>query len=286
VGRIPRTPACLYKYMHAYGSANAVELLSAMELHRRLGHIAIASARKLVESGAVIGVELDPSSQESECDACIYARATRLPISRPHISIPAQNFGDEVHTDVWGPATIQTRQGRRYFVSFTDSATRFTIIYLLRTKDEVLDAYKSYESWALTQQYCKGIKVLRSDRGGEYLSGAFDKHLAAAGTARKLTTHDTPQHNGVAERLNRMLLERLRALTYKSGLPKTLWGEVLRHATWLKNRTATRTLDGKTPYEALFGHPPNLSNLQLWGSIVHVHDATGSKLDMRAREAH
>ena len=152
-----------------------------MELHKRLGHIAVASARKLVESGAVTGIELDPNSQEHDCDACLYARATRLPIPKPQISKPADHFGDEIHTDVWGPVAIATHQGQKYFVTFTDDATRFTIIYLLRTKDEVLEAYKSFEAWALTQQHCKAIKVLRSNCRGKYLSRAFTKHLAAAG---------------------------------------------------------------------------------------------------------
>ena len=77
--------------------------------------------------------------------------------------------------------------------------------------------------------------------------------------SRKLTVHDTPQLNGIAECLNRTLLERIRAITYMSGICKSLWGEALRHATWLKNRMATRTLDGKTPFEALYGQLPDLS---------------------------
>jgi hypothetical protein len=59
-------------------------------------------------------------------------------------------------------------------VTFTDDATRYTVTFLMRTKDEALEAYKSFEAWALMQQHCKGIKTLRSDRGGEYLSKAFD----------------------------------------------------------------------------------------------------------------
>jgi transposase InsO family protein len=275
----------LYKVAHAPESAHAVELVSVMELHRRMGHIAVASARKLVESGAITGVELDPNSQEHDCDACIFARATCLPVPKVRISTPAQRFGDEIHTDVWGPASISTRQGRRYFVTFTDDATRFTITYLMRTKDQALEAYKSFEAWALTQGHCRAIKVLRSDRGGEYLSDAFNAHLAAAGTARKLTVHDTPQLNGVAERLNRTLLERIRAFAHGSGLPKSFWGEALRHAVWLKNRTATRALDGRTPFEALYGRPPDLSRLRVWGCHVWVHDPDRSKLDVRAREA-
>jgi hypothetical protein len=100
-----------------------------------------------------------------------------------------------------------------------------------------------------------------------------------------MTVHDTPQLNGVAERLNRTLLERIRAFAHGSGLPKSLWGDALRHAVWLKNRTATRALDGKTPFEALYGRPPDLSDLRVWGCQVWVHNPDGSKLDVRARGA-
>ena len=224
-------------------------------------------------------------SKESPCDACIFSHATQHAIPKVRISPPAQNFGDEVHTDVWGPSHTPTKQGWHYFISFTNDATRYTICFLLRTKDQALGAYKSFEAWALNQHHCNGIKVLRSDCGGEYLSSAFDMHLAAAGTARMLTPHNTPQLNGVAERLNCTLLERVRAFTHESGLPKTLWGKALRHVIWLKNHTATCALDGKTPFEALYGHPPDLSNLRLRGCPVWVHSADRSKLDVCAWQA-
>jgi len=285
IGRIPRTQRRLYKVVHALDSANAVEPVSVMEMHRRLGHIAPESVRSLVDSGAVTGVELDPDSQIEDCTVCKQAKATRLPIPKIKINPTAKNFGEVIHTDVWGPAPSLTRQGRKYFVTFTDEATRYTVTFLLRAKSEAFDAYKTFEAWATTQQHCTAIKALRSDRGGEYLSEAFNKHLAKAGTARKLTTHDTPQLNGIAERLNWTLMERVRALNHSSGLPTSLWGEALRHATWLKNRSATRKLDGKTPFEALYGCPPDLSTLRIWGSPVWVHNATGSKFDARACEA-
>ena len=248
IGCVARTAKRLYRVSRIEDAANTVDMLTIMELHHRLSHIAASSARKLVKSGAVTGIKLNPSSKEAACDVCIFVHATRHPVPKIRISSPAQNFGDEVHTDVWGPSSTPTRQGRKYFITFTNDATRYTVTFLMRTKDEALEAYKSYEAWALAQQHCKAIKVLRSDQGGEYLSKAFDQHLAAVRTARKLTTHDTPQLNSVAERLNRTLLERIRAFTHTSGLPKMLWGEGLRHATWLKNWMATHALDGKTPF--------------------------------------
>ena len=128
-------------------------------------------------------------------------------------------------------------------------------------KDEALEAYKKFEAWATTQHHCTTIKVLQSDWGGEYLSEAFNQHLAQAGTVRKLTTHDMPQLNSITEHLNCTLLEHICAFTHSSGLPKLLWCEALRHATWLKNQMAMCFLNGKTPFKALYGRPPNLSAL-------------------------
>ena len=249
-----------------------------------MGHIAPASARKLVTDGLVTGIALDSSSREEHCEACIYARATRQPVPKLRVSTQAKAFGDEIHTDVSGPAEVATRAGRRYFVTYTDDATRYTTTYLLAAKSDVFSTYQRFEAWARTQNHCSAIKVLRSDRGGEYLSNEFDKHLAAAGTARRLTVHDTPELNGIAERLNRTLGEKVRALLHMAALPPNMWGEALRHSTWLKNRTSTRALGGMTPWQALYGTPPDLSRLKRFGEKVWVHDPTGSKLDPRARE--
>ena len=144
---------------------------------------------------------------------------------------------------------------------FTDDVTCYTITFLLCTKDKALEAYKSYEAWATMQQHCKAIKVLHPDHGGEYLSAAFNQHLAKAGTAWKLTMHDTLQLNGVAEHLNCTLLECIWAFTHASSLPKLLWGKALQHATWLKNQTAMHALDGKMPFVALYSQPLDLSTL-------------------------
>ena len=83
-----------------------------------------------------------------------------------------------------------------------------------------------------------------------------------------------------ATHLNCTLLECIHAFSHSSGLPKSLWGKALQHATWLKNWTATHALDGKTPFKVLYGQLPDLSMLQSWGTIVLVHNAARSKLDV------
>ena len=82
----------------------------------------------------------------------------------------------------------QSHKGKLYYVSFTDDYTRWTTIYCISQKLEILAKYKEYEAWMQTQ-YGKQIKVLQSDRGGEYLLKDFDNHLKANGTIRSLTVH-------------------------------------------------------------------------------------------------
>jgi hypothetical protein len=161
---------------------------------------------------------------------------------------------------------------------------RYTVTFLLAHKGDALNAYHSFEVWACTQNLCTAIKVLRSDRGGEYLSATFDKHLTDAGTARRLTVHNTPQLNGIVEHLNRTLMEKVHALLHTSGMPQNLWGEALHHSTWLKNHTSTQALGGKTPWQAVYGVPLNLNGLKHFGETAWVHDASGSKLDAHAWE--
>lgn len=186
-----------------------------------------------------------------------------------------------MHLDVWGPSPVQTINGREYYSSYTDDFSRYTHLYLLRTKDQNFNAYKSYEAELWTQHGAR-IKRLRSDRGGEYLSTGFDDHLAKSGTLRSLTVHDTPEYNGVLERLNCTLLEKVRAMLHAGQLPKFLWGEAVKHAVYLKNRTSTKSLNGKMPYEVYFGKKPNIANLHKFGCKVWVHNTTGLKLDGRS----
>ena len=169
-----------------------------------------------------MGVKLDLDFQEMNCDACAFAHATCQLIPKVQISPPAPNFGDLVHTEVWGPATIATYQGHKCFITYTDNAMRYTIIFPLYMKDEALTAYKTFEAWAVTQQHCQAIKVLHSDRGGEFLSRKFDRYLQGQGMARKLTMHHTPKLNGILECLNWTLMDWIHGLTHGRSLSKSL----------------------------------------------------------------
>ena len=101
---------------------------------------------------------------------------THKPIGKERKAPLAKNFRDEVHSDLWGPSPLSSLGGRYYYVTFTNDTTCWTWLYLLHSKDQTLDTYKSFATWAKTQ-HSATIKCLRSDCGGEFTSNEFTKYL-------------------------------------------------------------------------------------------------------------
>jgi len=98
----------------------------------------------------------------------------------------------------------------KYFITFIDDYSRYMYLYLLHSKNEALDAFKVFK--AEFQKQCgKQIKIVRSDRGGEYYGrhtedgqapGSFAKFLQEHGIVAQYTMPGSPDQNGVAERRN------------------------------------------------------------------------------------
>jgi 5'-3' exoribonuclease 2 len=72
--------------------------------------------------------------------------------------------------------SVSSFGGSRYYVTFIDDYTRYTCVYFLKSKDEVLEKFKEFHNFA-TNLTGKHIKVLRTDNGGEYCSKAFEAYL-------------------------------------------------------------------------------------------------------------
>jgi len=268
-----------------YAAATPEERVDLVTLHRCLVHITPDAIWKMVKRGIIEGIKLVDDGATITCEACKQAKVTRKEIRKEREALLADALGAEVHSDVWGPSSIPSLGGRRYYVMFTDDYSRHTWLTTMCMKDETLAAYKAYAAWLSTQHGVK-IKRLRSDCGGEYTSGAFSKFLADQGTERQLTMHNTPQHNGVVESLNHHLMERVHAFLIQAALPKSLWAEAAHFVIWLKNRTTTRVIGDATPLERASGHKPNLAGLPEWGQRVWVHSSKSSKLQKHTTIAH
>src|ERR1700678_1362098 len=170
IGVVPRTSTRIYKVEHEEAVANvAEERLTLDALHRRMGHISLDAARKLLKDKMITGICLVYSpTKDFFCASCVYAKATRKPAPKMRESERADVFGGEVHSDLWGKAPVESKGGKKFFVTFIDDKTRLTHLYLLAKKDEAAKCYKQYEAWVETQMGAK-IKVLSSDRAGKWL---------------------------------------------------------------------------------------------------------------------
>ena len=85
-----------------------------------------------------------------------------------------------------------------------------------------------------------------------------------------MTAPYSPQQNGVVQRRNRTLLEMTRSILKHMNIPNDMWGEAVRHATYLINRLATRTLVLQTPYESFKGKKPNVGHIRVFGCVGYT----------------
>ena len=88
-------------------AAKVAEVLTIDELHRRLGHVGHEAAKILVEKGLVKGVELDLDSKPTVCASCEWGKGHRKAIQRVREDERAAAVGDEIHSDLWGPAPVE-----------------------------------------------------------------------------------------------------------------------------------------------------------------------------------
>lgn len=100
----------------------------------------------------------------------IFGKQHRLPFSKSswRTKVPLKL----VHTDIWGPATVPSLAGKRYFLLFIDDYTHKTRVYSLENKSEAFLHFTTFK--ALTEKQCgHSLKILRSGHGGEFTSNEF-----------------------------------------------------------------------------------------------------------------
>jgi transposase InsO family protein len=115
-----------------------------------------------------------------------------------------------VHSDVFGPVSVPSLGKSMYYVSFIDAFLRNARIYFLRKKYEVFNRFKEFKA-LVENQIEKIIKVL-TNNGREFYGNEFEELCKKCGIERNKTTLYTPQHNGVAEKMNRTMMEKTRCI--------------------------------------------------------------------------
>lgn len=252
-----------------------------MTWHKRMGHLNLADVKRL-ESCAE-GITITNKEVDTVCIPCCEAKQTRLPF--PHSGSRAKALLEIVHTDLCGPMETPSAGGAKYFITFIDDYSRKVYVYFLKNKVDIKSVFQKFKEEVENELEMR-IKTVRSDNGKEYCNKAFSDFLAASGIKHQTSTPYTPEQNGIAERMNRTLVERAKCMLFEAKLHKHLWAEAVTAAAYLVNRSPSRVLDEVTPYEKWTGKKPNLSNLQIFGSkaMVHIPKQNRLKWDRKSRE--
>ena len=253
--------------------------------HQRLGHVHEPRLKKCVESESVRGIDIKKMTELSFCEGCLAGKMCRKPF--PAVGeIRSTRRLKLVHSDVCGPMHTPSIGGAKYFVTFIDDYTRCCAVYFMKHKSEVFDKFIEFEA-SVTNDVCKAIGTLRTDNGGEYLSTELQNYLKKKGIRHELTVPHSPQQNGVAERMNRTLVESARSMIAHAALPNIFWAEAISTAAYVRNRLPTTALkENETPYERWYGRKPDVSHLRVFGCMAYAHvpDSERRKLDKKSKK--
>ena len=270
---------------HVYSVTKKTDCLSKEDLwHRRYGHLGAKSLQQLARSNLVEEFDYNASNEISFCEPCVKGkhRRSQFPThSEKKKSEPLQL----VHSVVCGKLSSKSLGGAEYFVTFIDDKSRYVWAYAIKRKSDV---FQKFCEWKLEVEKSLGqsVKILRTDNGGEFTSDKFENYLKREGIKHELTIPKCPEQNGVAERFNRTLVEMVRSMLADSELPKSFWAEALATAVYLRNQCPTKSVEGKTPYEEIYGEKPKVGHLRVFGCAGYalIPKDERQKLDAKARK--
>ena len=270
--------------LHNVGEKAAMAVASCdMDLwHQRLGHLCEQQIKCMVEKKLASGIKLPKSCALHFCEGCVEGKMHRGAFHT--VGVRSLKRLQLVHSDVCGPMPAESLGGHKYFVTFIDDYSRCCAVYFLKQKSEVFNKFKEFEM--ITTSDCgHKIEGLRTDNGGEYISNEFKDYLKSRGIRHELTIPYTPEQNGVAERLNRTLMESARSMMFHAGLSNNYWAEAIATAAHLRNRSVT-TATNTTPYERWYDQKPDLTNLRVFGCMAYAHvpDTLRDKLAKKAEK--
>jgi transposase InsO family protein len=230
--------------------------------HLRLQHAAKSTLQKLKL--------IESKYDTSKCEACLLAKHKRTPYDSP---IPrGSRVLERIHSDLAGPY-VTSKGKSKYLMTFLDDYTHWTEVVTLPNKNsETLRTAIAQFIKRSERLHGQRIVYFHVDRGREYL-GAVSQLFQTLGVRLETTAPYSPQSNGKAERLNRTLGEKVRAMLFHANMPESFWAEAMMMAAHSLNYLPSEGIDGQIPWE--LWHKKELTQDQLqslkpFGCIVHI----------------
>ncbi|CAB0018882.1 unnamed protein product, partial [Nesidiocoris tenuis] len=233
--------------------------------HRRLGHASAGKLKIMLDKGLIRLDNISEKCEEIFCEPCVKGRQTKDFCAR--YDGKTNRPLELLHSDVCGPISPPTHDGKRYILTFHDDYSKFTYVYLLERKSEVPDRFKEFAT-KMCAQFNSKISRLRCDNGTEYMNNELLDFCFSQGIRVENTIPYCPFQNGKSEKLNRTLVEKARTLIAEYSLDQELWGEAIYCACYIINRLPT--VDNHIPAERWMGEKPNYAKLKTFGCSAYA----------------
>lgn len=239
--------------------------------HRRLAHANFGTLKKL------LNITVKP---DMKCVICAQGKQARNPFN--DTGKRASKIMELVHSDVCGPMSVRSLGGSRYFVTFIDDYSRKVFVYALKSKGEVFSQFVEFKK-LYEKETEKCIKALRSDNGKEYDNNNFKQFFAKHGIKHELTAPYSPQQNGLAERMNRTIIEKVRCMILDAKLSKKFWAEAVCAAVEIINFLPNNPND-RSPNELWSDKKSDIKRFKVFGcgAMVWKPDQKRKKLDAKS----
>lgn len=254
--------------------------------HQRLAHLGQASLTKVIKM--TDGILLSGEFDKPRCEHCIRAKTK----SKPHNSPlrPGTKPMEMIHSDIMGPIKYIGRdikgRGRpegKYIVTFLDDYSSMAWVFITDNKDAET-VYRCFTNFIQHGERASGNKLryFHSDGDGAYKK-QFVQYFEMNGVEHEPTQPYSPEMNGKAERLNGVIMERVRAVMEAQDIPEYLVTEIIKSVAYLRNRCPT--VKEKTPWELFYNERPWLGHVRILGCKAFVRDPKpDGKLAARANE--
>ena len=197
----------------------------------------------MLDKNIVNGFNVNTQTTKPDCIACTEAKQFVEPFDQ-HVEKETEP-GDLTHNDLWEKYDVASIHGNHYYLLMVDDSSRYVSTEFLKEKKEATQKVKNYLAQLISHN--RKPKAIRIDRGKEFLNINLTDWCQGRGIEIQMMAPYSPSQNGVAERMNRTLVELACAMI--RDLPKFLWEYAVAHSTYLRNRTYTKSLKDKTPYE-------------------------------------
>ncbi|KAK1679320.1 hypothetical protein QYE76_040168 [Lolium multiflorum] len=241
--------------------------------HRRLGHVNMRNLKQLLKGEHIVGLTDISFEKDRVCSACVAGK--QLKKKHPIKSIVTTSRPLELlHLDLFGPSHYDTLGGSKYGLVIVDDYSRYSWVFLLKSKDETHREFITFAKKA-QRTYESEIKAIRTDNGTEFKNYTMQEFVDDEGIKHEFSAPYTPQQNGVVERKNRTIIEMARTMLSEFNSPHNFWGEAISTAVHYSNRLFLRPLHNKTPYELLTGNKPNVMYIRVFGCKCLVKNNKG-----------